>query len=153
MMADDGGEQGAIRPAQRFDFSVDFGGGIVARFEQVSGLAIAPKAGESHAGTTPDFNSLKLPPLRKPSYVTLNRGVLPCDSPLWDWIRQSGVNRIKRRDLTISLLDNTGAPAKVWHLANAFSTGFRCSRLEIASDSMAVETIELAHDRPVIAPG
>ena len=56
------------------------------------------------------------------------------------------MNMIKRNTVTISLLDEGGAPTMVWTLANAWPTKITGTDLKSDGNEVAVETIEIAHE-------
>ena len=44
----------------------------------------------------------------------MKKGVFKSDNKFWDWFSQIKMNTVKRVPVTISLLDETGAPTMVW---------------------------------------
>ena len=60
-----------------------------------------------------------MPGLKNHSAVTLKKGVFKNDDQFWAWFNEIKTNTIQRRPVTISLLDEGGAPVMVWTLANA----------------------------------
>ena len=56
------------------------------------------------------------------------------------------MNTIKRKALTISLLDEGHNPTMVWKLANALPTKITGTDLKAEGNEVAVETIEIAHE-------
>ena len=63
------------------------------------------------------------------------------------------MNTITRKLITISLLDEGGAPTMVWTLANAFPTKISGTDLRSDSNEIAVEMIEIAHEGLTITNG
>ena len=59
-----------------------------------------------------------MPGIKKYSDVTLKKGVFKSDNKFWDWFNEIKMNTIKRAPVTISLLDEDGAPTMVWTLTN-----------------------------------
>jgi phage tail-like protein len=53
--------------------------------------------------------------------------------------------------VTISLLDEAGAPTMVWTLANAWPTKITGTDLKAEGNEVAVETIVIAHEGLTIA--
>lgn len=56
------------------------------------------------------------------------------------------MNTIKRVPVTISLLDEAGAPTMVWTLANAWPTKITGTDLKADGNEVAIESIEIAHE-------
>ena len=56
------------------------------------------------------------------------------------------MNMIKRKAMTISLLDEGHKPTMVWKVANAFPTKITGTDLKAEGNEVAVETIEIAHE-------
>ncbi|MPT34016.1 MAG: phage tail protein, partial [Flavobacterium sp.] len=52
----------------------------------------------------------------------------------------------ERRSVTISLLDETGAPAITWKVKNAFPVKLQASDLKADASEVAIETLEIAHE-------
>ena len=61
------------------------------------------------------------------------------------------MNTIKRKPVTIRLLDEAGAPTMVWTLANAWPTKITSTDLKSTGNEVAVETIVIAHEGLTIA--
>jgi phage tail-like protein len=68
------------------------------------------------------------------------------DNKLFDWFKENNMNTIKRKPVTISLLDESGAPTMVWKLANAWPTKVSGTDLKASGNEVAVETIVVAHE-------
>ena len=56
------------------------------------------------------------------------------------------MNTIERKTVTISLLDESGAPTMVWTLNNAWPTKITGTDMKSDGNEVAVETIEVAHE-------
>lgn len=89
------------------------------QFQEISGLDVEAQAIEYRAGDSAQFPVQKMPGLKKFSDVTMKRGIFKGDHPFWDWFNEIMTNTIKRKPVTISLLDESGTPTMVWTLANA----------------------------------
>ena len=61
------------------------------------------------------------------------------------------MNTIKRKPVTISLLDEAGSPTMVWTLANAWPTKITGTDLKSQGNEVAVETIVISHEGLTIA--
>ena len=72
---------------------------------------------EYRAGNSPDFSTVKMPGLKKSGNITMKKGVFAKDNALFDWFNEITMNVIKRKALTISLLDEGHNPTMVWKVA------------------------------------
>ena len=146
-MSDDGRAQsGTVWPLPKFYFEVRFDDGAAIPFQEVSGLDTEAQALEYRTGNAPVFSKVKLPGVQKSGNVTLKKGVFRRDNRFWGWYSEIKMNTIKRKNVTISLLDEGGKPTMVWHLQNAFPTKITGTDLKAEGNEIAVETIELAHE-------
>ena len=152
-MADDGSKQSTTTwPMPKFHFQVRWDKAILS-FEEVSGLDAEAQPIEYRHGDSPVFSTLKMPGLKKYGNVTMKKGVFKSDTKFWDWFNQIKMNTIKRAPVTISLLDEKGAPTMVWTLANAWPTKIAGTDLKAEGNEVAVETIEVAHEGLTITNG
>ena len=145
-MADDGSAQStAVWPMPKFYFQVKWDSEEKS-FQEVSGLDIEAQPIEYRHGDSPEFSTIKMPGIKKYSNVTMKKGVFKSDNKFWDWFNQIKLNTIKRVPVTISLLDEAGAPTMVWTLANAWPTKISGTDLKADGNEVSIETIEIAHE-------
>ncbi|MBI1763571.1 MAG: phage tail protein [Acidobacteria bacterium] len=145
-MADDGSKQSAsVWPLPKFYFQVNWGGQVM-NFQEVSGLDVEAQPIEYRHGDSPVFSTIKMPGIKKYGNVTMKKGVFKGDQKFWDWFNQIKLNTIKRETVTISLLDETGAPTMVFTLTNAWPTKITGTDLKSDGNEVAIETIELVHE-------
>ena len=110
-------------PYPAYNFLVDIGGRNPSQplggFSDVSGLSTEIHMSEYRDGNEVNPHVRKVPGSHKNNDVTLKRGVV--DSlDLYQWIadvRKSGYS--KKRDVTITLRDEAGAPVQAWKLRSA----------------------------------
>mmetsp|Transcript_795 Transcript_795/g.1071 ORF Transcript_795/g.1071 Transcript_795/m.1071 type:complete len:144 (+) Transcript_795:3470-3901(+) len=136
-------------PLVKFSFQVDWGGTQIG-FQEVSGLDIEVEPIEYRQGASPDFTKIKMPGMTKFSNITLKRGSFKGDNEYFDWFNSIQLNTVERRTLTISLLDDTGAPAITWKVNKAFPIKVQSTDLKAEGNEVAVESIEIAHEGLVI---
>ena len=149
-MADDGSAQStAIWPLPKFHFQVKWDDTEIA-FQEVSGLDIESEVIEYRAGNNPVFSTVKMPGMIKSGNITMKKGVFAKDNALFDWFSEIKMNTIKRKALTISLLDESQAPTMVWKVQNAFPVKITSTDLKADGNEVAVETLEIAHEGIVI---
>ena len=115
-------------------------------FQEVSGLDVEAQPIEYRAGDSKTFSVVKMPGIKKFSDVTMKKGVFKADNKFWDWFNDIKMNTIKRKPVTISLLDEAGAPTMVWTLANAWPTKITGTDLKSTGNEVAVETMVIAHE-------
>jgi phage tail-like protein len=132
-------------PLVKFSFEVDWGGTKVG-FQEVSGLGIETDVIEYRQGASPDFSKIKMPGLKKFSNISLKRGSFKGDNEYFEWLQTIKLNTVERRSITISLLDEKGAPAVTWKVKNAFPVKLQSTDLKAEGNEVAIETLELAHE-------
>ena len=149
-MADDGSAQStAVWPLPKFHFQVKWDDTELA-FQEVSGLDMESEVLEYRAGNNPAFSKIKMPGMLKYSNITMKKGVFVKDNALFLWLAEIKMNVIKRKAITISLLDEAQAPTMVWKVQNAFPIKVSGTDLKAEGNEVAVESIEIAHEGFVI---
>lgn len=152
-MADDGSQQSKdVWPLPKCYFRVKWDSAEML-FEEVSGLDMEAQTIEYRAGNCSQFAPLKMPGLRKYCDVTMKKGVFKGDNKFFDWFGQVKLNTVHRKPVTISLLDEKGAPTMVWKLANAWPTEISGTDLKANGNEVAVETVVFAHEGVTIQSG
>ncbi|MFA8434713.1 MAG: phage tail protein [Marinifilaceae bacterium] len=150
-MADDGSAQStSVWPLPKFYFQVEWDSDKVS-FQEVSGLDIEAQPIEYRHGDSPEFSTIKMPGIKKSGNVTMKKGVFKSDNKFWDWFNEIKMNTIKRKTVTIKLLDEGGNPTMTWTLKNAWPTKITGTDLKADGNEVAVETLEIAHEGVVIA--
>jgi phage tail-like protein len=84
--------------------------------------------------------------MHKFSNITLKRGSMNGDSDFYKWINTISLNTAERRDIIISLLNETHAPVITWKAKNSFPVKVQASDLKSDGNEVAIETLELAHE-------
>jgi len=152
-MADDGSAQStAVWPLPKFHFEVKWDANFMS-FQEVSGLDVQSEEIKYRHGDSPVFSVIKMPGMKKYGNVTMKKGIFKGDNKFWDWLNEIKMNTIKRVPVTISLLDETGAPTMVWTLENAWPTKIQGTDLKSEGNEVAVESIEIVHEGLTIANG
>ncbi len=150
-MTDDGSAQStSVWPLPKFHFEVRWDNAVMS-FQEVSGLDAEAQPIEYRHGNSPGFSPVKMPGLMKHGRVTLKKGVFKSDNKFWEWFGEIKMNTIKRKTVTISLLDEAGKPTMVWTLANAWPIKIAGTDLKSTGNEVAVEAIEIAHEGLTIA--
>ncbi len=132
-------------PLTVFHYRVEWGGTRVG-FTEVSGLDQEITPIFYREGSSPTYQPIVMPGIPTMSTVTLKRGIMPSDSEFYTWISSVSLNQVERRDLTISLLNHQHEPAAVWKLVSAWPMALRGPVLDSTQNSVAIESLELAHE-------
>lgn len=125
-------------------FLVEIRGLIVAGFSEVSGLQVETETDEVREGGVNDHVH-KLPKLTKYSNLALKRGITDSDT-LWNW-HQSVINGdIQKKSGFIVLLDRERNEKWRWNFLDAYPVKWVGPDLKADSNTVAVESLELAHN-------
>lgn len=132
-------------PLPKFHFQVEWGGSRMG-FTEVTGLDVETEIIEYREGSSREYHSQKMPGRQKFANVTLKRGVLPLDNEFFTWWNSASLNKVDRRDLTISLLNEKHEPTMTWRVKNAWPAKIAGTDLKADGNEVAVNTLELAHE-------
>lgn len=132
-------------PIPKFHFQVDWGGTRMG-FTEVSGLDVQTDVIEYREGAWKEYSKVKMPGMQKFSNITLKRGTVKGDNGFYDWWNTVKLNTIERRDLTITLLNETHEPVVTWTVKNAWPVKVQSTDLKADGNEVAIETLELAHE-------
>jgi phage tail-like protein len=154
MVTDDGSTQGATWPMPKFRFSVDLGDQLTnIAFQEVSGLEAETQIIEYRKSNSPLFSTEKMPGIAKYGNVIMKRGIFVNDNIFWNWRNEIAMNVIKRRTVTIRLLDENGNATMQWQLLNAWPTKISSTDLKSDANEVAVDTIEITHEQLIVTNG
>jgi len=132
-------------PLVKFHFSVEWGGTKIG-FSEVSGLDVETEVIEYRDGASPEFSKKKMPGMQSYSNITLKRGSFQSDNEYYDWWNTVKLNKIERRDIIISLLNEAHEPVVAWKIKNAWPVKVQSTELSADGSEVAIETLELAHE-------
>ena len=133
-------------PLPKFHFSVECGTTRIG-FTEASGLDGETEIIEYREGSSPEYNKVKMPGMQKYSNVTLKRGTFTGDNDFFDWWKTTRtLGTPERRDIIVSLLNESHTPIFVWKIKNAFPTKVQATDLKSDGNEVAIETLELAHE-------
>lgn len=139
--------QDSVWPLPKFYFKVTFSSfPNEVHFQEVSGLDPESQIIEYRHGDNKAFAPIKMPGINKVGNVTLKKGVFQKEDDFWEWYNNIKMNTIKRQDVVIQLLDETGNPTMTWTLTNAWPTKITSTDLKSDGKEVAVESIELAYE-------
>lgn len=138
-------------PLPAYNYRVEIGADAVA-FSEVSGLSIAFNTStykeSPTAGGSPGPRVFYMPSQATPTTLTLKKGLVRRSSvgALYSWIGGIRANQVNKKDISIRLLDENGAPIITWKVINAFPTKLDAPTFTADSNDVAVETMELTAD-------
>ena len=135
-----------VDPYGSFNFAVEIDGINRAYFQECSGFDSSIEVIEHREGG--DAASRKLPGPVKYENITLKWG-LTDDAELYDWHKQwvDGDSSAKRVNGSIVLLDRQGNEKVRWNFYNAWPAKYDGPDFNAEGTDMAIETLELAHER------
>lgn len=132
-------------PLPKFHYQVQWGGARLG-FTDVSGLTVETQMIEYREGNSPEYHKIKMPGMQNFGNITLKRGMMLDDNEFYAWWNTVALNTIERRDLTISLLNESHEPVFVWKVKNAWPIKVSSTDLKADGNEVAIETIEIAHE-------
>ena len=133
-------------PIPRFHFQVQWGGAKIS-FTEVTGLVMEREKIEYRHSDSKDFNKIAMPGMGKISNITLKRGKFEGDFDYNTWLEDIANERVeKRRDLTITLLNEKHNPVAAWSAARCFPVKITAPDLKSDANEIAVESLEVAHE-------
>ena len=132
-------------PLTQYHFSVEWGGTRIG-VSEISGLNVELDVVERRDGASPEYSKTKMPVAIRYSDIVLTRRIQKGDNEFYTWITQYQLNTIERRDIIISLLNESHEPAVVWWVRNAFPRKYIGPVLNANQPGPAMESLILAHE-------
>ena len=132
-------------PFGDFNFKVEIDGIIRAAFQNCSGFDSTVDVIEHREGGE-NTTVRKLPGLTKYSNIQLKWGMTD-DFDLYEWHLRTIQGDIERRSGSIILLDRKGAEVARWNFFDAWPTKYKGLDLNAEGKEVAIEMLELAHQR------
>lgn len=100
---------------------------------------------EYSAGDREAAPHLKMAGRIKYGNIILKYGMIE-DRVFYDWIVKGLTGEAERKNVAVSLLDENQAEAASWKVINAWPIKYTVPDFNAASNEIAVETLELAHE-------
>lgn len=132
-------------PLTNNHFIVAWGGNRIG-FSEVSGLSVATESMNFIEGAFPVFSPVKMPGGYKYQNLILKRAMRKGDNEMYQWFKTLNRNQIERRDIIISLLNESHEPVVNWKISNAFPVKIEWSDLKANELTVLTETIEIAYE-------
>jgi phage tail-like protein len=124
--------------------SVAFGLPAQGGFSEVSGLELTMQPDEYKEGGNNGL-TLKFPSRATWANLKLKHGIVT-DPDLWNWHLGFVSGKGKRRDGTVTMLDQNGAAVRSWHFTRGLPVRWVGPALNATQASVAFEEIEIAHE-------
>jgi phage tail-like protein len=129
----------------RFKLELTVPGGPIGRFQEVTGLAAELEVKEYPEGGMNDFVH-KLPTRVKWPNIVLKRGVTHEKGLLqWFWDTRVSGKAANQHAVTLTLQGPGSQVVRVWSLQGAFPVKWTGPTLNVSSNSIATEQLEIAH--------
>jgi phage tail-like protein len=133
-----------LDPFKSFHFLVEIEGILAGGFSECQGLSVETEVHEYREGGVNDHVHRFAGPSRSPNIV-LRHGLTVIDT-LWEWHQDVVRGDIRRRNGSIYLLDDRRLPVTWWDFRAAYPVKWSGPDLNAGSASVAVESVELAHN-------
>jgi phage tail-like protein len=131
-------------PFASFRFQAEIDNLVVSGFSEVSGLVIETEVESFREGGVNTRDWQLAGPAKFPTKLTLKRGLADANA-LWTWYRDIMAGRIKRKQVTIILMDYAGNEKWRWVFQKACPVKWSGPELRSKSTEIAFESIELIH--------
>jgi phage tail-like protein len=139
-------------PLPAFHYQVEWGGEKMS-FSEVSGLTMEIQMIEYRDGDSKQYEAIKMPGIPKYGNLTMKKGIVAADNKFFDWLNTTALNTVERKDIIISLLNEAHEPVMTWKALNAFPVKVEGPGLKGAGNEVAIESIEVAHEKLTIENG
>jgi phage tail-like protein len=139
-----------IDPWRGFNFRVEIDNTAVASFRECTGLSTTIDSVDYREGTDQPNSVRKLTALSKNANVGLKTGVTS-NEDLWNWYKNilNGVQ--DRRNGAIILQDEQHNDVMRWNFENGWICKYEGPTLNATSNDVAIESIEICHERLELA--
>ncbi len=147
-----------VYPLPVYNYRVEISNGATTEtiaFSNVSGLSLSfethtykESPDDSNKGDFAGPIVRRMPAQRADVKITLKKGLVRTKSikALYGWINSVQVNQVEKKDITVRLLDEAGAPVVSWKVINAFPTKLDAPAFDATSNDVAIESMELTAD-------
>jgi phage tail-like protein len=132
-------------PLPKFHFEVQWGGTKIG-FTEVTGLEVTTEQIEYRDGASKEYHKIRMPGMQTFGDLTLKRGVFAGDNDFYAWWNTVALNTVERRDITISLLNESHEPVVVWKVKKAWPKKVTSTDLNASGNETAIEAMVLTHE-------
>jgi phage tail-like protein len=131
-------------PFRNFRFRLEIDGITQAGFSEVTGIERTVEPIDYRVGNDPT-HVRKLPGMTKYSPITLKWGVTD-STELYDWHEEIINGVIKRKSLSITLVNEDGKDGARWEVSEAWPSKYHGADLNAKGNDVGIETLELANE-------
>jgi phage tail-like protein len=134
-----------VDPLRAYNFKLLINNVTEGHFTEVAGLGVlVERIAYREGGNNAQVRAI--PGRVTYAAVTLRYG-LTASQELWDWLMSAVEGRVSRRNVSIVMLDSSGATEVLrWNLINAWPQEWYGAPLNAMSQELAIETLVLAHE-------
>jgi phage tail-like protein len=135
-------------PYRNFRFKLEIEGIIQAGFSEATIPDTTSDVVEYREGN--EITTVrKLPGLTKYGNITLKWGVTDSLEIYENWrklVEQGKMDKARKKNVSIILMDEEGKPAARWNFVNAWPSKYDAPDLTAKGNDVAVETLEIVHE-------
>lgn len=131
-------------PFRNFRFRVEIDGILQAGFSEATGFDSSIDVIDYREGNDP-MHVRKLPGLTKYGNINLKWGITD-SMELYNWHRDVTSGNIKRKNISIIIVDETGNDKARWEFINTWPTKYDPTDLNAKGNDVAIESIEIVHE-------
>ena len=128
----------------RFKVKLEIDKVIEAGFSECSGLQVETEVEEIREGGLNEYMH-RLPKGSKYVNLTLKHGMTDSDV-LWNWYKDVINGTVKRKLVSVLLLDGEGNEKWRWNCQGAYPVKWTGPELKADASAVAIETLEIAHN-------
>jgi phage tail-like protein len=129
-------------PFRAYRFLVEIDGTEQGGFQTVSGIERDTKIEPYREGGVNDHER-QIAGLTTYPALKLKRGLV--DSQLWEWHQDVIAGTVRRKTISVVLLDDVGGEAWRWVVAEAFPSKWSGAELDAGQSTLATEAVEFVH--------
>jgi phage tail-like protein len=134
-----------VDPVRAYNFKLLINNVTEGHFTEVTGLGVQVERIQYREGGN-NAQVRAIPGRVTYAAVSLRFG-LTASQELWDWLMSAVEGKVQRRNVSIVMLDSTGAIEVLrWNLINAWPQEWYGAPLDAMSQELAIETLVLAHE-------
>ena len=141
-----------VDPLRAYNFKLLINNVTEGHFTEVAGLGVqVERIAYREGGNNAQVRAIP----GRVTYAAISlRFGLTSSQELWDWLMTAVEGRVSRRNVSIVMLDSTGATEVLrWNLINAWPQEWYGAPLDAMSRELAIETLVLAHEGLEREPG
>ena len=137
----------ATYPLPVYYYEVSIDGLDPIAFTEVSGLTIEYETITYKDGMSYKEGAKHMPGQPSgPVKFSLKKGVMRKDSKLLDWIDTVKLNTVEKKDVSITLKDESDGPVVAWKASNVFPAKLEAPSFNAGSNEVAIESMDLVAD-------